>query len=242
MNRQNHSLREIQDDLDLKLLTLDKKQKEGKFDLRDIADFLPVGLLVNHQSGRNLYMNKLSEETLKYSMDEIEELGREYQKVIIYDEVEFKRITLAVDDFYRRNDESEILSFFQKLRPKGCLDYEWMYITSKLYRSEPSEKPDTRKLVACPVNWIGNMSQKINRTLDENEYMKKHFRKFSALTKREKEILTLLAQGYDNPAIAEKLFLSRYTVEQHRKNIRSKTGFRHLAEIIRFAITFDLID
>jgi DNA-binding CsgD family transcriptional regulator len=71
--------------------------------------------------------------------------------------------------------------------------------------------------------------------------MKNNFQIFSDLTRREKEIISLLAQGYDNPTIADKLFISRYTVEQHRKNIRSKTGFKRLAEIIRFAITFDLV-
>ena len=234
MIHQNHTLQEIKEDLDYKLFNLDKKQKESKFSIQDIGDFLPVGLLINHRSGKNLYMNHLSEETLHYSLDEIEEMGEKYQKAVIYSVEEFNRIKRAIDDFFERNDESEILSFFQRLRPKACKDYEWMYITSKLYCSEPGTDPDSRLLVAC-------MSQKVNRILDENLYMKKNFKKFSVLTKREKEIVSLLAQGYDNPAIAEHLFISRYTVEQHRKNIRAKTGFKSLAEIIRFAITFDLI-
>ncbi|MFW5820672.1 MAG: helix-turn-helix transcriptional regulator [Bacteroidota bacterium] len=238
---QNHTLQEIKEDLDYKLFNLDKKHRESKFNIQDIGDFLPVGLLINHSSGKNLYMNHLSEETLHYSLDEIEEMGEKYQKEVIYNEEEFIRIKKAIDDFFERNDESEILSFFQRLRPKDCKDYEWMYISSKLYRSEPEIDPDSRLLIACPVKLMGSMSQKVNRILDENIYMKKNFKKFSVLTKREKEIITLLAMGYDNPAIADHLFISRYTVEQHRKNIRSKTGFKRLAEVIRFAITFDLI-
>ncbi len=241
MNHQNHTLKEIKEDLDYKLFNLHKKHRESKFDIQDIGDFLPVGLLINHRNGKNLYMNHLSEETLHYSLDEIEDMGDKYPNAIVYSDEEFVRIRSAIDAFFRRSDESEVLSFFQRLRPKGCIDYEWMYITSKLYRSEPEEEPDSRLLVACPVKLMGNMSQKVNRILDENIYMKKNFKKFSVLTRREKEIITLLAQGYDNPAIAEHLFISRYTVEQHRKNIRSKTGFKSLAEIIRFAITFDLI-
>jgi DNA-binding CsgD family transcriptional regulator len=71
--------------------------------------------------------------------------------------------------------------------------------------------------------------------------MKKNFRKFASLTKREKEILTLLALGYNSPSIAEELFISRYTVEQHRKNIKSKIEHKSFAELIRFAIAFDLL-
>jgi DNA-binding NarL/FixJ family response regulator len=42
------------------------------------------------------------------------------------------------------------------------------------------------------------------------------------LTRREKEILLLLEQGLNGPQIAEKLFLSPYTVETHRKNLMQK--------------------
>lgn len=42
------------------------------------------------------------------------------------------------------------------------------------------------------------------------------------LTRREKEILILLEQGLNGPQIAEKLFLSPYTVETHRKNLMQK--------------------
>lgn len=42
------------------------------------------------------------------------------------------------------------------------------------------------------------------------------------LTRREKEILLLLHEGLNGPQIAEKLFLSSYTIETHRKNLMQK--------------------
>lgn len=45
------------------------------------------------------------------------------------------------------------------------------------------------------------------------------------LTRREKEILTLLNEGCNGPAIAEKLFLSPYTVETHRLGLDSALTF-----------------
>lgn len=42
------------------------------------------------------------------------------------------------------------------------------------------------------------------------------------LTRREKEVLQLLYDGLNGPQIAEKLFLSPYTVETHRKNLMQK--------------------
>ena len=52
------------------------------------------------------------------------------------------------------------------------------------------------------------------------------------LTKREKEIIELLAQGKKNKEIATHLFLSEHTVKTHRKNIAEKLGSDGLNELI----------
>jgi DNA-binding CsgD family transcriptional regulator len=56
--------------------------------------------------------------------------------------------------------------------------------------------------------------------------------KSSKLTVREKEILKLLGSGHSSKEIAVLLFISKGTVDQHRKNIIRKTGARNIAEVI----------
>jgi DNA-binding NarL/FixJ family response regulator len=56
------------------------------------------------------------------------------------------------------------------------------------------------------------------------------------LTKREKEILGLIAQGLTDKEIAEKVFLSPLTITTHRKNILSKLGLKNKVELARFAM------
>jgi DNA-binding CsgD family transcriptional regulator len=51
---------------------------------------------------------------------------------------------------------------------------------------------------------------------------------------REFEIIKLIQQGLDSEKIAEKLFLSRHTVNTHRKNILDKTGKSHISELIYY--------
>jgi len=46
----------------------------------------------------------------------------------------------------------------------------------------------------------------------------------SNLTNREKEVVTLLAQGKSQSIIARQLCISRFTVYNHVKNMRAKTG------------------
>lgn len=61
-----------------------------------------------------------------------------------------------------------------------------------------------------------------------------------ALTKREAEILTLLAQGLTNPEIAERLFLSGHTIKTHINRIFTKTGSRDRMAAARYARDHDL--
>jgi two-component system, NarL family, response regulator NreC len=62
------------------------------------------------------------------------------------------------------------------------------------------------------------------------------------LTPREIEVLGLLALGYMNPEIADRLVLSVRTVETHRANIQRKTGISTRAELIAYAIENDLVE
>jgi DNA-binding NarL/FixJ family response regulator len=61
------------------------------------------------------------------------------------------------------------------------------------------------------------------------------------LTAREKEILGLIAEGYTNPEIAEKIFLSSFTVDSHRKNLLAKLNVKNTAMLIRFSIENKLL-
>jgi DNA-binding NarL/FixJ family response regulator len=56
------------------------------------------------------------------------------------------------------------------------------------------------------------------------------------LTKRELQVLELLAEGLTNKEIAEKIFLSKRTVETHRKNLIVKTKSKNTSSLIKYAI------
>lgn len=61
-----------------------------------------------------------------------------------------------------------------------------------------------------------------------------------ALTRREKEILQLIAEEHSNQEIAERLFLSVRTVENHRFNLMQKLGVKNVAGLVKEAISMGL--
>jgi two-component system, NarL family, response regulator NreC len=56
------------------------------------------------------------------------------------------------------------------------------------------------------------------------------------LTKRERVVLQLIAEGYSSKEIASTLFLSARTVTSHRQNIMDKIGYRDIAMLTKYAI------
>lgn len=85
------------------------------------------------------------------------------------------------------------------------------------------------------------ISKKMNRIISQELFKINHAEYFQTLTRRELEILKLLAQGWNNPRVSDQLFISRRTVEQHRKNINRKLEICSLKDIMDYAFAFDLI-
>ena len=58
-----------------------------------------------------------------------------------------------------------------------------------------------------------------------------------SLTSREREVLTLLAEGKKTQEIALALFISAHTVRRHRYNIMEKLNINNLADLVKYAIS-----
>lgn len=67
-------------------------------------------------------------------------------------------------------------------------------------------------------------------------------RSADVLTKRERQVLILIADGLTNPAIAQKLGISAKTVARHRENMMQKLDIHSRIELVKFAIKEGLID
>jgi len=86
-----------------------------------------------------------------------------------------------------------------------------------------------------------HLFHKLFRIQEEFQFANKNIQNFQSLTKREKEIIQLLAKGITNLEISEQLYISRCTVEQHRKNINRKLKIKSFAHLMLYIYAFDLI-
>ncbi|MTI20983.1 LuxR family transcriptional regulator, partial [Fulvivirga sp. RKSG066] len=86
-----------------------------------------------------------------------------------------------------------------------------------------------------------SFGHKLNRIRREEQFKLSHVTQFESLTRREYEIVSLLANDYNNPQIAQELYISRSTVEQHRKNINKKLEIHSFRQLYDYALAFDLV-
>ena len=128
-------------------------------------------------------------------------------------------------------------------------DYVYQIIRSGAggYVLKSVEKEELIEAVAAVVRGEKFFSPRISKLILENFIRKAEGQKSpipadeDILTKREKEIVALVADGLTNQQIAEKLFISARTVDTHRTNIMQKLNIHDVANLVRYAIEKGLV-
>ena len=89
-----------------------------------------------------------------------------------------------------------------------------------------------------------SLSQQVVKRLMEMPAREKRITdaSYNSLTNREQEIMRMLAEGIPKKKIAERLFISVKTVENHCTNIMNKLNLHSLIDIVRYAARLGLID
>jgi two-component system response regulator NreC len=81
---------------------------------------------------------------------------------------------------------------------------------------------------------VGDYLQRV-RTGEEKD-------SYSTLTEREREILKLVAEGYTNNQIAERLVISPKTVDTHRTHVMDKLNLHSRSELVKYAMRRGLLE
>lgn len=117
-------------------------------------------------------------------------------------------------------------SFIQKMMDNGASGYVLKNATSE----------ELLEAIETVMSGGTFLSVEAAATITKNENSK-----IPILTRREKEVLTHIADGLTNHEIADKLFISTTTVDTHRKNLLAKFGVKNTATLIRMAAQYQFI-
>lgn len=117
-------------------------------------------------------------------------------------------------------------SFIQKMMENGASGYV-------LKNATQEELMDAVAAVAAGKTFLSDEAAQSLRKSNEGE--------IPVLTRREKEVLELIADGLTNNEIAQKLFISVTTVDTHRKNLLAKFDARNIASLVKTAVHMQLI-
>jgi len=85
-------------------------------------------------------------------------------------------------------------------------------------------------------------SREILNVLVQGISRKKKVIKSGELSEREEEVLYQICKGLSNKEIADKLFISKRTVDKHRENILLKTNSKNTAHLVMYAIKHGIVD
>jgi DNA-binding NarL/FixJ family response regulator len=109
------------------------------------------------------------------------------------------------------------------------------------YVPKNAEKNELLKAINTIVLGEKYFSKEITDFYTQNTFNKKKEQQIK-LSKREVDVIKLIAQEYTTQEIADKLFLSKHTIESYRKNLISKLNVRNLAGITKYALKMGYIE
>jgi DNA-binding CsgD family transcriptional regulator len=231
--------------LDTQLYGISKGLRLGNYTVPDIGNIVPASLMLHELDGLQpigcSYMNNWGCEHLGTSIDEVNQLGDAYYERYFVKEESFA-IFQGMSNYLVTGDFDKQYNFFQRVKLYGNADYTWFYTVCKLVKVKTTAGVDNKVfLLSSPVIGMDSLITRVTKTLDQDSFLRANYRKFAELTPREKEILTLVVNGKSTQEIAGQLFISVHTVSTHRKNIIGKTDCKSFAELLRFALAFDLV-
>jgi DNA-binding CsgD family transcriptional regulator len=210
--------------------------------IASIADTVPSVIIIHDISDWTVcWMSEQGLKQLNISLEEVKKVPAAEYYSRFFNEEDSKDYVPKILGLLERNNDDEIITYFQQVRISGKSDWTWHMSSSRIFMRDSGHKPLFTITMSFPIDAMHHMTTKASRLLDENNFLRRNFQKFSKLSPRECEVLKQLALGKSSPETGHELFISLNTVDTHRKNIRRKLETNSYYELCQYARSFDLI-
>ncbi|SEM29855.1 two component transcriptional regulator, LuxR family [Aquimarina amphilecti] len=119
--------------------------------------------------------------------------------------------------------------------------YELTQAAVNGYIPKNAKKEELLKAIETILKGSNYFSNSIKEAYTKSIFEQKQNNEIN-LSKREKEILQLIAKEYTTQEIADQLFLSKYTIEGYRTSLISKLNVKNVVGLAKHAIKLGLVD
>jgi DNA-binding CsgD family transcriptional regulator len=206
-----------------------------------IADQLPAIVIIHRIIDFSvIYMSPRGLSLLGVSLKELQQMQAGYQQRFFNVE-DAEEYWPKFRSLLAKNNMDESISYLQQVKLASSEKWAWYISATKLFMQDENGSAFLIITTATSLNDMKHMPVKAERLLIENTFLREHYQKFSTLSKREKEILKLVALGNSSPEIAKVLNIASATADAHRKNIKKKLAISSYYDFAQYARAFDLI-
>ena len=199
--------------------------------LKNIVSNLSIAIFIHDlKKLRHIWTNNNYYNIIGYSDLEIKQLGPEWAKNNYHPEdihIVKERI-----DYFKQNKGEAYSGVYRIKHKKG--HWVWVYSNTVVYKQDESGFPD--QLLGICIDFSDNFKtmKQFKELFKENQQLKNQLQ-IEKLTKREREIIKMIAHGNTGQEIADNLHISLSTVNNHRKHMLVKLGLHNIAELSHFA-------
>ena len=214
--------------------------KEELIFLRQIIDCSPAVVYINQveeigntSTMKNVWANKLYHNIVKYTREEIDALGYEYFVKVMHPDELF--VPVDSIDFLKNISDDFTYGGVGRIKPKDADYYLWHSFSTRVFK----RKEDGTPWQFIGVSFLLNENVQTDRLfLDiiKDNLKIRNQALLKCISKREKEIIKLIANGDNTEKISKELNLSEFTINTHRKNILKKLQLHNAAALVSFAV------
>lgn len=204
---------------------------------KEVLDQVHAGVYINQiddindfSTASNIYINQHCVEMAGYSLEEFEAMGQGFFARILKPE----DVVSAIESIrYLYENPEMIFSGLNRIVKKSGEDL-WVFGNCRIF-SWKNGKPWQFVNVIIDIQDRIKTDIQLETLIRENALLKNQLR-CAAITRRENEIIRLIANGKTDQDVAESLHISTNTARTHRKNILHKLELSNTADLVRFAM------
>lgn len=210
---------------------LPEEEEEKMHFLEAVLNQVPALVYLRDSNTRGInWCNETVARSFGYTRREVVAMGEDFFKRIAHPDDFY--LSAYSSNYYKANEQN--FGGVVRIRPVYADDWRWFIGISTIFTRNGEGKPLETLCVFMDFTGIMHADTQMNGVI--GYVLSLHYQNvFEKLTPREKEIIRLLIQGYNNADIAAALYLSRHTVEAHRRNIRNKLDVKNTSELIALA-------